>query len=111
MATYSDATVNVVSVSGSSAGTHYTVPAGRRAKVYVQEVTFIGGSSLDSVSFGAASIDEGVSGNYNFPNDRLNQATKADVFLASVILLNAGDTITTTATATVDCVVEEYTNP
>lgn len=111
MATYSDSAVNVVSVSGSTAGTHYTVPAGRRAKVYVQRVSLIGGGSSDSVSFGAASITEAGGGNFDFPDTVVNVTSYASHFLSSVILLNEGDTISTSATASVDCVVEEYTNP
>lgn len=111
MATYSDVTVNVVSVSGSSAGTHYTVPAGRRAKVYVQNVTLIGGGDSDSVSFGAGSVTEAGGGNLNFPDGVINSFSAAEAFLSTVILLNAGDTITTAGTASVDCVIEEFTNP
>lgn len=111
MATYSDSAVNVVSVSGSGIGTHYTVPAGRRAKVYVQRVTLVGGGSSDSVTFGAASVTEFGGANFNYPDNVINDTSYASQFLSSVILLNEGDSISTAATASVDCVVEEYTNP
>lgn len=52
--------VNITSASGSSAATHYTVPAGRYAIVYMNLTLSTSGSGTASVSAGSMSL--GVNG-------------------------------------------------
>lgn len=52
--------VNITSASGSGAGTHYTVPAGRYAIVYMNASLSTSGSGTASISAGVMSL--GVNG-------------------------------------------------
>lgn len=105
MATYSDATVNVVYLNYTSpgpSGTIYTVPAGRRAKLRVLHINQVGGvlRIADHVLLTLT----------DFPDTSLPDVESN--WLTSEIWLYAGDVIVAAGTNyTLKVIIEEYSNP
>lgn len=109
--TYSDIAVAVSKVSGASAGTHKTIGAGRRAMVYVQNIS-LNSAGSGTVTLGSATISTTGGADYTYPQAATPSSTDTRyLFFAQVIMLNDGDTIATSGTATINCVVVEYANP
>ncbi len=102
MATYSDSTVNVVKFDEASG---YTVPAGRYAKVYFQNINpgIAGNITIDGNMIYTQGVSD--SSNYNHSTTAANQrAITVNKFVLATGQVIAG-------TIQFDAVALEYSNP